>query len=120
MLFQNKFFEGRSKYQEAKKFRILKHFGRIGLLTILYTPRLIVQEKYYKPLENEYAQFFVQSLMPNFFTAFLVFALTDHLCLKLGLYDRAQLNQIENSDDESFLEKQRISTRASLQFSEDD
>ena len=96
ILFQSKFFDGRSRFQPPRKYFICKAIGRTLLLIVIYAPRFILESHLDRTLENDYASFIFLSFTPNFTVAFVVFAFTDSLCLLFRLYDKADPKREES------------------------
>ena len=104
VLFQSQFFEGRSRFQPPKKYFPIKYVGRVLLLITLYAPRFIMTGKFDRQMDNDYAEFFFLSFLPNFTIAFVVFAFTDSLCLLVRLYDRVDTKQEELQDQDNLIQ----------------
>ena len=69
-------------------------------LAVLYIPReLVLHFGLIPDTHHNYLDQVFKTFIPNFVMLFIIFGVSDKLCLMLGLYDEKRFEKLEESED---------------------
>ena len=104
-LFQTKYCEGMTKYQQPAENSILKCAARLILSAGISLPILLLYLIKVETIPNDYLLMFVKSLLPLTVSGFLLFGVTDEISLRVGLYDNCKEYKFVDNQTEMLLYK---------------